>query len=134
MARSKYAADFEVIGGEIEAFMKTMTEQEKRAALGNAGGWETMVNYVRGQNMDKIVNARIEKALEQRLGTARNDQHASAPPNIAASGVTTPAPAISGVVFDATTIEVMKTVLNSEDTPLARAEWVKWSNKSSGAG
>lgn len=132
MARQKYASDFEVLGPEIEAFMKTIPDAQRRVALADPAGWETMLNYVRGQNMDKIVNARVDKAINDRLGAARGDQAATAPPNIAAGGVATPAIVASGLVWDATTIEIMKNVLNCEDTPAARAEWTKWYNAKAG--
>lgn len=134
MARQKHAADFEILGPEIEAFLKTIPEQQKRTALGNAEGWETMLNYVRGQHTDKIVDARIEKAIAARLGGARADQQTSAPSNIAAPGAVTPPSPTGGrgIVWDATTIEIMKTVLNTEDTPKARAEWEKWNSPNAG--
>ncbi len=135
MARAKHASDFELLGPEIDAFMKTIPEDQKRVALGNAEGWETMLNYIRGQNVDKIVSARVDKAITDRLGAARSDQAASAPKSIATATVPdAPVMAANGVVWDATTIEIMKNVLNCEDTPKARAEWTKWSNAKSGQG
>ena len=132
MARAKYADDFKILGPEIEAFMKTIPEAQKRVALGDPAGWETMLNYVRGQNMDKIVSARVDKAVSDRLGAARSDQAAAAPPSLTAGGTATPDVSASGLVWDATTIEIMKNVLNTEDTPKARAEWTKWYNAKSG--
>jgi hypothetical protein len=131
MARQKYASDFEILGPEIEAFMKTIPEAQRRVALADSQGWDTMLSYVRGQNMDKVVSARVDKAINERLGTARAGQAAVTPPNLSSS-VATPAPVVGGVVFDATTIEIMKNVLNCEDTPAARAEWTKWANARAG--
>lgn len=132
MAKQKFASDFDVIGPEIDAFIKTMPIAQRNAALGNQEGWETMVNYLRGQHIDKIVSARITKEIDQRMNSARGDQISSAPVPID-SGVRTPPPQSSGgIVFDSTTIEIMKNILNTDDTPKARAEWVKWSNKSAG--
>ena len=133
MAKQKFAADFEVIGPEIDAFIKTMPLDARNAALGNQEGWTTMINYLRGQNIDKIVTAKIGKEIDTRMAAARGDQASSAPVPID-SGVKSPPPpsSVGGVVFDSTTIEIMKTVLNTDDTPKARAEWVKWSNKNSG--
>lgn len=133
MARTKHAADFAILGPEIDAFLATIPEVQKRAALGNSEGWDTMLNYVRGQHVDKLVGARVKTEIAAQLAAARGEQVSSAPSNIASPGAVAPPVAVNGgVVFDATTVEIMKQVLNCEDTPKARAEWVKWSNASAG--
>lgn len=131
-AKVKYADDFALLGPEIDTFIKTMPEAQRLAALGNSEGWDTMLSFIRGKHMDKVITHRIDKQLKERLDSARTDQSSSAPPNISAPTVTSP-PVVGNLVFDATTIEIMKTMLGTEDTPAARAEWTKWSNKSSGA-
>lgn len=67
-ARAKFAEEFEVLGPEIN---QVLAQVPDRSALAQPGAWEQLMFYVRGQHMDKLLNARANKANERSLAEAR---------------------------------------------------------------
>lgn len=67
-ARAKFAEEFEVLGPEIN---QVLAQVPDRSALAQPGAWEQLMFYVRGQHMDKLLNARTAKANERSLAEAR---------------------------------------------------------------
>jgi hypothetical protein len=123
-ARAKYAEDFEAFGDKITEFIdKQIPVAERAKALSDPTSWGTLIDYLRGQNIDRVIDYRGKKAG----AVTRERERQAAPPSLA-SGATAPAfaSADSGMVFDSTTIEIMENILGVDDSPAARAEWVKW--------
>lgn len=65
--RTKFAEDFELFGAEIDAVAKTVDP----AVLANPQAWEQMIAYVRGQNVDKVVEKRVKQELAKAQGLTR---------------------------------------------------------------
>lgn len=70
-ARQKFAEEFSVLGNEINQVLSQIPD---RAALAQPGAWEQVIYYVRGQHMDKIIDARTRKANETALEEARKKE------------------------------------------------------------
>lgn len=66
-ARAKFAEEFAVLGDEINVVLSKIP----REALAQPGAWEEVIYYVRGRNMDKILDARTKKANDTALEEAR---------------------------------------------------------------
>lgn len=70
-ARQKYADEFEALGKEIDAVVAKIPNPQY---LSNPGAWDEVISYVRGQNIDKIVEMRMAKASASSEAAARAAQ------------------------------------------------------------
>lgn len=70
-ARARYSDDFEVIGSEIEKFIQALPNKQ---VLANPQGWDDMISLVRGKNLDKIIEHKINKASDTAKETAQQEQ------------------------------------------------------------
>lgn len=61
IARTKYKDDFEVIGREIEAIVAQIPPEVRDKSLSQPGAWDRVVEFARGQNIEKIVEHRLKK-------------------------------------------------------------------------
>jgi hypothetical protein len=84
-ARTKYATEFQVLGKEIEAFVGTLSDQQKQA-LAQPGAWDQLVTYVRGQHVDKLVAHAMTQQKQPNLEDARKRQDEDAAPVIGIGG------------------------------------------------
>lgn len=67
-AKQKFAEEFEVLGNEIN---QTLQQIPDRSVLAQPGAWDQILYYVRGQHMDKLIQARTAKANAAALEEAR---------------------------------------------------------------
>lgn len=70
-AKQKYADEFEILGPEIEAVVKKIPNP---SYLSNPGAWDDVMAYVRGQNIDKIIEHKMKKVSAGAENTARTEQ------------------------------------------------------------
>lgn len=115
MARTRYAEEFALFGQEIDELKK----QVPADALARPESWEQMITYVRGKNIDKIIEHRTKKQTEEAERTARESQ----PTSPAFGNRRTPAPTGTNQL-DAVTLEIAKNLGMSPE------EYIKWSKVS----
>ena len=75
MARQKYPDEFEILSEEIKAVVAKIPNPQY---LSSPDAWDDVIAYVRGHNIDKIVERKIKKASESNEAAARAAQTANA--------------------------------------------------------
>lgn len=81
-AKQKYAEDFQLFGKEITDIVSRLPD---KSALALPGAWDDIVTYVRGQNVDKLIEYRTNKKETEGREAAQRTQAASAPQGSLAS-------------------------------------------------
>jgi len=110
LARSQFPEEFEVLGSEIQNFISNNIPD--RSLLANPGAYEKIVKYVRGENFDKLYEARQKKtSTDSALSAARQREAQNAAPNLAGNNS---APRKLGEL-DATQKEIAKNLQISEE-------------------
>lgn len=116
-AKQRYADDFQLLGKEINDIVNKLPD---KGALAMPGAWDDIVNYVRGQNIDKVIEFRTNrKDTADREAAQRIAQQAAPLGSLAAQRSPSPV-AVTGVL-DPTRKEIAKVLGLTED------EYIKWS-------
>lgn len=124
-ARAKYTEEFELLGDEIKAVVAKIPNQQY---LSSPGAWDDVISFVRGKNIDKVVDARMKKVGAANESTARAAQFASA--GFTATRTVAPAPVIAGSDpsnhgLDPAELKIADTLGQS---PAEYARWKKMGN------
>ncbi len=72
--RQKYAEEFALLGDEIKEVAARIPNQQ---FLSSVEGWEEVLTYVRGRNLEKIVDSRLKKSQEEVEKRSRQEQISS---------------------------------------------------------
>lgn len=67
-ARQKFTEEFSVLGTEINQVLSQIPD---KGVLAQPGAWDELLYYVRGKNLDKLMEARTKKANDSALEEAR---------------------------------------------------------------
>lgn len=67
-ARQKFAEEFSVLGNEINQVLSQIPD---KGVLAQPGAWDELMYYVRGKNLDKLMEARTKKSNDAALEEAR---------------------------------------------------------------
>lgn len=108
-ARSKYKEDFDVIGKEIDDFVRVQLGNDQ-TQLSVPGAWDRIVSYVRGENIDKIISHREAKKAAAEAASRQEAERRAAPPVFSGSRPNGPATPRGGKMTPATMDEVTKEI------------------------
>lgn len=108
-ARTKYKEDFEVLGKEIDDFVKVQLGSDT-TQLSIPGAWDRIVSYVRGENIDKVISHREAKKAAVDSTNRQEAERRAAPPTFAGSRPNGPTTARGGKMTPATMDDVTKEI------------------------
>lgn len=74
VARQKFAEEFQVLGKEINDVVRQIPQGQ----LASPDAWDQVMYYVRGQHMEKLLNARTAKKQQEDLAAARQTEQRNA--------------------------------------------------------
>lgn len=116
-AKQKYSEDFQLFGKEISDIVSRLPD---KSALAMPGAWDDIVTYVRGQNVDKLIEYRTNKKETEGREAAQRSQAATAPLGTLAAQ-RTPAPISANGELDPIRKEI------AQKLGLTDEEYTKWS-------
>lgn len=118
-ARQRYSEEFQLLGKEIDDVISKLPD---KSALAMPGAWDDLINYVRGANIDKVIDHKVKKREEEARRTAQQVAQSHAPANLTATSTRAPAPVgATTIALDDTKKEIAKNL------GMTLEEYTKWS-------